>query len=128
MQILGVDFGLKKIGLALAEEKGLAYPLGVVQFSDEKDAIKEIVRIIKQEDVSMVVFGLSEGIMEKKTISFAENLKKIINVKIDYQDETLTTREAQRLSIEAGIKQKKRRQMEDAYAATLLLQEYLENN
>ena len=43
-------------------------------------------------------------------------------------DETLTTKEAQRLSLEAGLPRKKRRGMEDAFAATLMLQSYLDNH
>ena len=47
-------------------------------------------------------------------------------IPVIYQDERLTTKESQRLSIEAGIKRKKRRTLEDAYSAALILQAYLE--
>ena len=54
-------------------------------------------------------------------------LKEKLNVSITTWDETLSTKDAIKLSIEAGIKQKKRKKMEDAYSATIMLQEYIDS-
>jgi len=70
---------------------------------------------------------MSEGEMGKESKRFGEKLKIEFKLPLHYQDETLTTRKAQELSFEAGIKRKKRKEMEDAYSAALILQEYLDS-
>ena len=59
---------------------------------------------------------------------FGKKLEEDINISVVFQDETLTTKEAQDLSQKAGIKRKKRRELEDAYSASLILQSYIDNN
>jgi len=127
MIILGVDFGLKKIGLALSE-KTLAYPIKVIRYDREIDAVSEIKKVIELEKVEKIVFGISEGKMERLTKEFAYLTHKETGLPIEFQDETLTTKDAQTLSIQAGIKRGKRHKFEDAYAASLMLQGYLDLN
>ena len=50
----------------------------------------------------------------------------MLNVPVETFDETLSTQDAQRMSKEAGIKQKRRHLMEDAYAAAIMLQNFLD--
>jgi len=125
MKILGVDYGKSKVGLAIAESK-LPYPFGVVRFKDEDVLLKKILAIVKKENIEKVVIGLSEGEIGKETLRFAKKLEKNLTIPVVVQDETLTTYSAQMLSIEAGIKRKKRKELEDAYAACLILENYLE--
>ncbi|KKT32959.1 MAG: RNase H-like protein ribonuclease, partial [Candidatus Woesebacteria bacterium GW2011_GWB1_44_11b] len=79
------------------------------------------------EKVERVVIGVSEGQMARESLDFAKMVEEKLQLVVDVEDETLTSRDAQRLSIEAGIKRKKRRNMEDAYSAALMLQKYLDN-
>jgi putative Holliday junction resolvase len=58
---------------------------------------------------------------------FVRSLVENLAIPVILHDETLTTKEAQEKSIKAGIKRKKRRKMEDAYAASLILQSYLDD-
>ncbi len=126
MRILGIDYGKKQIGIALSDE-GLVGGFIVVRYEDEKKALEKIVKIIKKEKVNEIVIGVSEGQIGEESRRFGEKLGKKINLPVHFQDETLTTQDAQALSIIAGIKRKKRRALEDAYSAALILQSYLDS-
>ena len=127
MKILGVDYGRKKIGLALAEGP-LAEPLAVVRGENPKELGKKIGQIVEKEAIDKIVIGISEGEMAKETRAFGEELRGKLNIPLEFFDETLTSQEATRLSVEAGVKRQKRKSFEDAFAATLMLQSYLERS
>ncbi len=97
-KILGIDYGKRKIGLATAEGK-LAAPLKVIKIKTEEEATKKIKQTIKEEQIEKVVIGIAEGEMGKQTRKFTIKLKKELNTPIEFWDETLTTKDAQRLSI-----------------------------
>lgn len=119
MKLLGIDFGLVNIGLAIAEGP-LVEPLGVIQ--DEK----QIKRICHKQGIEKIIIGISEGKMAKKTRNFGKRLKRITSLPVEYQDETLTSEEAKRLMIKIGKPKKKRQEQRDAIAAALILQNYLD--
>lgn len=125
MKILGIDYGRSKIGLAIAEGS-LADPMGVIRYTDTQILVDKLIKIIEENNVEKVIFGVSEGEMAKESKNFSINLGKIIKIPVETFDETLSTQDAQRMSMEAGIGQKKRHQMEDAYAAAIMLQNYLD--
>lgn len=128
MRILGVDYGRKKLGLALAETAAnLATPFCVLNVGGNHEALKKIKETVEKEEVEKIVIGVSEGEMAKESIEFGGKLKEILNIPVDFYNETLSTLEAQELSIEAGMGPKKRREMEDAFAATVILQDYLDS-
>jgi putative Holliday junction resolvase len=120
-KILGIDYGRKKTGLAIAEGP-LAEPLFVIRYSDIKTLEAKIKELVEKYKIEKIVIGVSEGKMGKESREFADRLGA------ETFDETLTTKEAQNLSIEAGINQKKRQEMEDAYAAAIMLQNYLDSH
>lgn len=126
MRILGVDFGLKKTGLAIADGN-LAEPYIVLKHRDMKVLKKKMKDIVQKEKIEKIVVGISENKMAEKTREFWKGMKKDLAIPIVFQDETLSTRVAQMKSIGAGIRRKKRKKMEDAYAAALILQDYLDN-
>jgi len=126
--ILGIDYGLRKIGLAIGDTKSkLAEPYKVLKVGSDKDALCKIDKVLLEEKAGKIVIGISEGKMAKDTEMFVKSLIKKIDTPVVLQDETLTTQHAQDLSIKAGVKRKKRRRLEDAYAATLMLQSYLDD-
>lgn len=127
MKILGIDYGKSKVGLAMAEGK-IPFPFGVIKVKNELLLFKKILDVVEKEKVEKVVLGVSEGRMKKETVVFGQKLKRMLKVPIVFQDETLTSKEAQLLSLEAAIKRKKRRSLEDAYAASLILENYLERS
>ena len=119
MKILGVDYGRSKIGLARAEGP-LAEPFKVIKVNSFDDAVQKLKREIEIEKADKIVVGVSEGAMGEESKEFAKAFGA------DIFDETLSTYEAQEKSIQGGIGRKKRREMEDAYAATVMLQNYLD--
>jgi putative Holliday junction resolvase len=120
MKTLGIDYGRSKIGLALGMET-LAEPWKVIHVTSFEDAVQKIKKEMEMEKPDQVIVGISEGEMGEESKKFAEALDAITF------DETLTSRDAQKLSIEAGISRKKRHEMEDAYAASLMLQNYIDS-
>ncbi len=126
MRILGIDYGRKKVGVAFSEGF-LAEPLRVIKYSSLKSLVEKIKWIVESEGVERVVVGISEGEMGKESEEFSRSLGKVLNMPVETFDETLTSKDAQRFSLESGISRKKRREMEDAYAASLMLQNYLDS-
>jgi len=125
MKLLGIDYGKRKIGLASATTP-IAEVYGVIRFKKIDDAIKKIGRVADEEKIERIVIGISEGKMAEDTRNFGDRLEKEFKIPVEYQDETLSTKEAQALSIEAGIGRKKRRKLEDAYSAAIILQGYID--
>ena len=127
MKILGIDFGEKKIGLAIAEGS-LAEPLVVFRPKNHEELFSAISALADDEKIEKIIIGISEGKMAEKSKDFARELAEYVNIPIEFEDEALSTYDAKRLSIEAGMNRKKRRKMEDAFSATLILQSYLDRN
>ena len=120
MKTLGIDYGRSKIGVAIGIGS-FAEPLKVIHADSFSDAIQKLEKEIETEKPDKIIVGISEGEMAEESKKFAEKLGAVTF------DETLTSKDAQKLSIEAGINRTKRHQMEDAYAASIILQNYLDS-
>ncbi len=125
MRILGIDYGKKKIGLALATSK-IAEPFMVLRVESFQEGVDRVVDVVEYERIEKIVIGISEGKMAEETKAFGNKLEEQSEKLIVYQDETLSTQQAQEMAIEAGINRKKRKSLEDAYSATIILQSYLD--
>jgi len=125
MKYLGIDYGRSKVGISLALS-GLAEPYKVIRYKDLNTLKGQIAEIVKKEGIDKIVVGVSEG----KSKAEAENFGKNLNVgsQTIFFDETLSTHLAQELSREAGVKRKKRKALEDAFAASVMLQSFLDSN
>jgi putative holliday junction resolvase len=119
--ILGIDFGKSKHGVALSM-KGLSAPLGVFKSENFDNALASLAL---EHKIAAIVIGLPEGVQKQSAESFAKRVKEITNLPTYLVDETLSSIEAQRLSIENGMSRKKRHNMEDAYAACLILDSFV---
>lgn len=127
MQILSIDYGEKNIGLAIGDaDSKLAVPYGVIKFKSKDYVLERIRSIVNEEDIGRIVIGMSEGEMIVKTNEFGETLAESLTIPIEFHDETLTSADARKLAIEAGIKRSKRKRMEHAYSAALILEGYFE--
>jgi len=124
MKLLGIDYGRKKIGVAISEGQ-LVEPLMVLKIKSQKDILEKLCSLVKGKDVGKIVIGIPGGGMDKEIKEFGKLLQNESKTLVIFQDETLTTKDAQELSIKAGIKRLKRKEMEDAYSAALILQSYL---
>lgn len=122
MVILGIDFGLKHIGLAIAEGP-LAEPLASLSLSEK--IAEEIQQICLKQHVGKIVIGISEGSMADKTREFASKLQKSIQTPVVFHDETLSTKLALTKLRESGANLAKRKS-EHKFSATLILQDYLD--
>lgn len=139
MRIVGLDVGARRIGVAISDATGtLARPVGVLQPDGlEADAPRaaaaEIARLRAEEDgVSALVVGLpcrldgSANDMTSRVRAFAEELGRLTGLPVTFQDERLTSREAEsRLAL--TIKDWRARKTRlDAAAAAIILQDYLD--
>lgn len=123
MKILGVDWGEKRIGLAIAEGPlagGLAEPYGVV------GSAEELIEIARDQKVEKIVLGLPEGKHRRRVKELGVRLKEELGVEIILRGEVLSTEAALKAAIEAGKGRKARRKL-DPLAAAILLQEYLDS-
>ena len=133
MRSLGLDIGDRRIGLALSDPEGiLASPFTILTYEDEATAIEAIVGIIRQQQVQQVVVGLprsmdgSLGKQAEKTRAFAQKLSSRTEVPVVFRDERLTTVSAKRLMQAASTAKTRRKGRDDAIAAALILQGYLD--
>ena len=127
---LGLDIGDRRIGVAMSDPQGiLASPLTIINRTDEKSDIAAILAIIDQNQVGVVVVGLplsmngSIGPQAEKVQGFTRQLSQHVKVPVEFRDERLTTVTARNLMKMAG---KDRRARDDAAAAALILQSYLD--
>jgi putative Holliday junction resolvase len=125
MKILGIDYGRKKIGLALATGL-LAEPWKVIKVTSIDDAVKKVKSACAEASADEVVVGISEGEMGEESKKFALAISHQSLAIVETFDETLSTHTAQELSREAGMSRDKRKDLEDAYAASVMLQSYLD--
>ncbi len=129
MKYIGIDYGLKKIGIALSEGQ-TASAFKILDTSSLKDSVEKITHLIKEQNPVEVIIGVPDRDGAKVINAFIVALKKRIaeeklGVEVVSVDETLSSVNARTLMIEIG-KKKKNRKKEDAYAATLILQNYLD--
>lgn len=135
MRILGIDYGRRRIGLAVSDEAGfLARPLDpfLRTYSFRKD-LEALARIAREFEVGTIVVGLplnmdgSKGEMATEVEEFVTQLKAVSKIGIVVSDERLTSSEAERVLLEANVKRKDRKRLRDGLAATLILQGYLDS-
>lgn len=118
MKYLGIDFGKRKIGLALGEGI-LAEPYRIIDNGNWEIVIK---KVCEEEKIEKIIIGISEGESAKKAKDFGSQIEKL-GIPVEYFDETLTTHDALVKMKEA----KSKRQDEDAISAAIILQNYLDS-
>lgn len=133
MRVLGIDFGERRIGVAISDPEGsYALPLSTLERSSDDQAIQEIAALAVREAVSGIVVGEplradgTAGEAARRARGFAAKLARKTGLPVETLDETLTSREADARLAEAGVPVARRREKRDALAAQLLLQEALD--
>ncbi len=134
-RILGLDVGDKRIGVALSDPMGiLASPLTVIERTGELEGIDKIVALVHHYEVKEIIIGLPLSLtgnvteQAEKVHSFTRHLEQHTQVELKLRDERLSTDSARRLLREAGTKKKKEKAPDDAYAAAVILQSYLDES
>ena len=133
MRSLGLDIGDKRIGVALSDPGGiLASPFTILDRRDDAADVEAIIDIVSQQQVEQIVVGLprsmdgSIGMQAEKVKSFVQKLCSRTEVPVEFRDERLTTVLAKRLMQSVGKKKSRKKARDDAIAAELILQGYLE--
>lgn len=126
MKLLGIDYGRKKIGLAISYGK-LSEPYQVIRYKDYDKMIAHIQRIIERQKIEKIIIGMSENEMGEEIKKFASILGSNTPVSIEFSDETLSSHDAIEMSVASGMGRKKRKEMEDAFAASIMLQNYIDS-
>jgi putative Holliday junction resolvase len=132
MRILAIDYGEKRIGLAVSDEMEVtARGIAVVVRKSKKADLEAIAAAVSELGAGAIVVGYplrldgSAGIQCGKVDRFIASLKEAVSVPVTAWDETLSTKEAEGLMREAGVKRRKKRGMVDRIAAAFILQDYL---
>ena len=133
MRILAVDHGEKRIGLALSDATAtIATPLKVIEHVSRAIDAAQVADLAVQNDVELIVIGQSfdedgnPNPAGRKAARFADELKNQTDLPIQLWDESFSTQEARAARIELGVSRKNRAGHQDAFAAVVILQSYLE--
>ncbi len=132
MKIMAVDYGDARTGLAVCDRtETLSSPVGIIHEKSVAKVAEQIVYASREFEVGMVVLGLpvnmngSEGPRAEKTRRLGTMLSNILDVPLEYYDERGTTKEAATLLSDSGTYGKKRKDVLDAVAATVILDSFL---
>ncbi len=132
MRILAIDYGEKRIGLAVSDELEItARGVSVIERKSKKTDMEAIAAAVLEYHAGAIVVGYplrldgSAGIQCQKVDRFIASLKESFPVPVSAWDETLSTKEAEELMRQTGVKRKKKRGTVDRIAAAVILQDYL---
>lgn len=131
---LGLDFGEKRIGVAVTDEAGMmALPLDVIPFQGRRQVLDVLKKLIQDYRAGEIVVGLPKtmkneiGPAAQKILEHVEWFRKHLETPIVLWDERLTTQEIERLLIEADMSRARRKEVRDQLAAQRILQTYLDH-
>ncbi|MBR2909514.1 MAG: Holliday junction resolvase RuvX [Clostridia bacterium] len=132
-KIIGLDIGTVRIGIATSDILGIiASSYEVYKRRNMYLDTRYMVTLANKLDADTFVIGLplkldgSEGDSVQMVKDFAEELSKLTDAKIVFQDERLSTVSAERILIESNMRREKRKDVVDQIAATIILQNYLD--
>jgi putative Holliday junction resolvase len=132
-RVLGLDLGDARVGVAISDpERRVAVPHGTIRTGQPPGELKAVAALVGELDVTAVVVGHprsmsgASGPRAQQAEAFAEALRAIVGVPVELQDERLSTAEAERSLREAGVSGRRRRQVVDESAATVILGAWLD--
>ena len=135
---MAIDYGRKRIGLALSDELGLtAQPLATFVRTNRRNDLRRLRDVCRKHGVTQIVVGLplhmtgEPGPMAEEATRFAARVRKEFSIRVELADERLTTWEAEQMAGAGGplgtaSKSRRRRRPLDELAAAILLRDYLE--
>ena len=136
MRIMGLDVGSRTVGVAISDPLGFtAQGVEIIQIDEEAGefGFERLGELVKQYNVDKFVVGLpknmnnTEGPRVEASKAYGDQIKELFNIPVDYQDERLTTVQAERMLVEqADVSRGKRKKVIDKLAAQLILQNYLD--
>ena len=133
MRVLGLDAGSRRIGVALSDPLGLtAQPVATVDRGGDEETLERIRVALGGAEVDLAVVGLplrldgSEGGAARDARRLGDLVARGLGVRVELWDERMTTAEAERLLVEAGVRRERRKRARDRVAAAIMLQSYLD--
>jgi putative Holliday junction resolvase len=134
MKLLGVDYGRRRIGVAVTDpEAFIARGLCVIDTQKTPNCIDELLRIINDENPSAIIFGLPLGPEDEETAMshevrrFVSKITERTNLPIHFIDESYTSKKAAELMMHRKKKARRDKSLSDRIAACLILQDYIDN-
>ena len=132
-RILGLDVGDNTLGIAVSDELGLtAQGVGIRRRTSLAADLAYVRELLEHYQAGAIVVGLPKnmdgtiGPQAQKTLTFMQHLERTCSVPVIAWDERLTTRQAERVLLEADTSRRRRKQVRDKLAAQLILKTYLE--
>jgi len=132
-RILGIDFGTRRIGLALSDPTGaLATPLPFLENTGWPEVTANLRQLVEKHGIQTVVIGIPRnmdgtyGPAAQKVREFIAQIQPHLSAKILCQDERLTTVQASRDLSQMGLNQRELRKKVDSSSAALILQQFLD--
>ncbi|HGD1892367.1 TPA: Holliday junction resolvase RuvX [Streptococcus agalactiae] len=136
MRIMGLDVGSKTVGVAISDPLGFtAQGLEIIKIDEESGnfGLDRLAELVKEYKVDKFVVGLpknmnnTSGPRVEASQVYGDKITELFNLPVEYQDERLTTVQAERMLVEqADISRGKRKKVIDKLAAQLILQNYLD--
>jgi putative holliday junction resolvase len=127
---LGIDYGTKRVGLALSDPLGMtASPHSVVP---RESAVPVVANLVKELEIGTIVVGLptglsgGEGVSAQEARKLAVELEEVTDAVVVLVDERFTSRLAEESLLKSGMRRRKRRETVDKVAAAIILQDYLD--
>jgi putative Holliday junction resolvase len=133
MKILGIDYGQKRIGLAMARN-GMVFPLKTLVKDTRDRLFADLVGIIEGEGVDAIVLGLpldmagAKTLTTRQVLNFRDSLARRMQLPIHLVNEALTSFDARQRLREAGVPERRHKEMLDQMAAVCILETYLGNS
>lgn len=132
-RVLGLDFGLKRVGAALSDPgRSIATPLETHERRDPAQDARYYKKLVQDEEVDRIVIGLPvhtsgrEGEIASKARAWGAWLHSVTGTPVFYHDERYSSALADEVLIGSGVKRQKRKGLRDMLAARILLQDYLD--
>ncbi len=131
---LGVDYGTKRIGLAWADELGIALPIGAFPGVDDSSYLEKFREVVEQKKINEIIVGYpihmdgTVGIRAKEVDIFIKTIEETFKIPVHRVDERLTSVAAEQAIGKQSAKKKKQNLGKiDASAAGLILHDFIEN-
>jgi putative holliday junction resolvase len=133
MRVLGLDLGSKRIGIAISDpDANIAFPEGTLRSAGRKADLAAVCALIREREIGRVVIGLPRHMDGRKgpealaAEAFAKALHEATGLPVDTLDERWTSAEAERVLRSQGHDGRRRRELVDSVAASIILRTWLD--
>ena len=137
MRVMGLDVGSRTVGVAVSDLLGwTAQGIEIIRINEEQEefGFERLAELVKEYEVTRFVVGLpknmnnSIGPRAEASMAYGKKIEELFSIPVSYQDERLTTVQAERMLIEqANASRAKRKKVIDKVAAVMILQNYLDS-